>query len=220
MRPPRTAALAIVHACWWDGRPGEYGIHYSRSTNNGATWNTERYLTDTTYGSDYPTIAAAGGNVYLAFRTWPGGHFFISYSSSTDNGETWSAETALTTADGMGTAALAAAGARTDLILYDNRDGNHEIYYKRNVTAGGVEETSNAEVPMPNSASIIHSVLLLPRSLDPSIPRSLLDISGRKVLDLTPGSNDVSRLAPGVYFVRALNCELSAVSCHKVVVQR
>jgi|GEM_PF-3140138 hypothetical protein len=31
--------------------------------------------------------------------------------------------------------------------------------------------------------------------------RVLLDASGRKVLDLTPGPNDASRLAPGVYFV-------------------
>jgi hypothetical protein len=31
---------------------------------------------------------------------------------------------------------------------------------------------------------------------------SLLDISGRKVLDLKPGANDVRALAPGVYFVR------------------
>jgi hypothetical protein len=30
----------------------------------------------------------------------------------------------------------------------------------------------------------------------------LLDISGRKVLNLHPGANDVSRLGPGVYFVR------------------
>jgi len=30
----------------------------------------------------------------------------------------------------------------------------------------------------------------------------LLDISGRKVLELRPGLNDVSRLAPGVFFVR------------------
>jgi len=30
----------------------------------------------------------------------------------------------------------------------------------------------------------------------------LLDISGRKVLDLKPGANDVRQLAPGVYFVR------------------
>ena len=30
----------------------------------------------------------------------------------------------------------------------------------------------------------------------------LLGISGRKVMDLSPGPNDVSRLAPGVYFIR------------------
>jgi len=29
----------------------------------------------------------------------------------------------------------------------------------------------------------------------------LLDINGRKVLDLRPGANDVRSLAPGVYFV-------------------
>ncbi|MBN2465312.1 hypothetical protein JXD38_06785, partial [candidate division WOR-3 bacterium] len=29
----------------------------------------------------------------------------------------------------------------------------------------------------------------------------LLDISGRKALDLVPGENDVRALAPGVYFI-------------------
>jgi YVTN family beta-propeller protein len=43
----------------------------------------------------------------------------------------------------------------------------------------------------------------------------LLDISGRKVLDLKPGVNDVRALAPGVYFVRS---EPSAVT--KVVITR
>jgi hypothetical protein len=36
----------------------------------------------------------------------------------------------------------------------------------------------------------------------PAISRAtLLDISGRKVMDLRPGANDVRALAPGVYFV-------------------
>jgi hypothetical protein len=30
----------------------------------------------------------------------------------------------------------------------------------------------------------------------------LLDITGRKVMDLAPGENDIRHLAPGVYFVR------------------
>jgi hypothetical protein len=31
----------------------------------------------------------------------------------------------------------------------------------------------------------------------------LLDISGRKVAELKPGINDLSRIAPSVYFVRS-----------------
>jgi hypothetical protein len=49
--------------------------------------------------------------------------------------------------------------------------------------------------------TIVRGVLFLPPStLFP--PSSLLSIDGRKVLDLKPGANDVSRLSPGVYFVR------------------
>ncbi|MCX7732347.1 MAG: T9SS type A sorting domain-containing protein [candidate division WOR-3 bacterium] len=33
-------------------------------------------------------------------------------------------------------------------------------------------------------------------------PASLFDITGRKVIDLRPGANDVRQLTPGVYFVR------------------
>jgi hypothetical protein len=43
---------------------------------------------------------------------------------------------------------------------------------------------------------------------------ALLDISGRRVTVLHSGSNDVSHLAPGVYFVR------SARVVHKVVLSR
>jgi hypothetical protein len=40
------------------------------------------------------------------------------------------------------------------------------------------------------------------------------------VLELHSGANDVSGLAPGVYFVRAVGGKLSAVSCQKVVLTR
>jgi len=49
----------------------------------------------------------------------------------------------------------------------------------------------------------------------------LLDISGRKALDLTAGANDVSRLAPGVYLVRgAAPVGRKASSAIKVVIAR
>jgi hypothetical protein len=75
--------------------------------------------------------------------------------------------------------------------------------------------------PMP---TIVRGILYLPRSENGDSPTersargtvpifraALLDISGRKVLDLHPGANDVRALAPGVYFVRE---ELQA-SSHK-----
>ena len=49
----------------------------------------------------------------------------------------------------------------------------------------------------------------------------LLDISGRKVMGLRPGGNDVHGLAPGIYFVRerfAASGERSAV--RKVIIAR
>ena len=47
----------------------------------------------------------------------------------------------------------------------------------------------------------------------------LLDISGRKVLDLRSGANDVSRVEPGVYFV-AVNGARNTVHVRKVIVTR
>jgi len=60
---------------------------------------------------------------------------------------------------------------------------------------------------VPNSDRVPHPVGHVARP-------ALLDISGRKVMDLKPGPNDVSGLAPGVYFVR------SRPAIHRVVVTR
>jgi hypothetical protein len=73
-------------------------------------------------------------------------------------------------------------------------------------------------------ATIVRGVLLLQEARGEMREArcELLDISGRKVLDLHLGANDVSRLAPGVYFVRAepsaASRQPSAVT--KVVIQR
>jgi len=68
----------------------------------------------------------------------------------------------------------------------------------------GVDETSSAQVRTMNSMpTVVRGVLFL-REATGHKPQaaSLLDISGRKVLELHPGANDVRALAPGVYFLR------------------
>jgi subtilisin family serine protease len=53
--------------------------------------------------------------------------------------------------------------------------------------------------------TIVRGYLLLPQasSVERQTASVLLNISGRKVLDLHPGANDVSRLAPGIYFLKS-----------------
>jgi DNA-binding beta-propeller fold protein YncE len=95
------------------------------------------------------------------------------------------------------------------------------------VGLGGERQTHARLYPPP---TIVHGVLFLPEAASrKSQAASLLDATGRKVLGLRPGANDVRALAPGVYFVKehsvlssqhsgrtAVGGERSAV--HKVVV--
>jgi hypothetical protein len=96
-----------------------------------------------------------------------------------------------------------------------NRTGNWDIFGSY-IYCVGLEEgrPSTACGPRP-VATVVRDVLYLPAlGVKRGASSILLDTSGRKVLELAPGANDVSRLPPGVYFVR----ERSAV--HKVVVTR
>jgi len=69
--------------------------------------------------------------------------------------------------------------------------------------AGAVDEKPSVEVRTTNAATIVRGVLNLQvDSRQHSAHRAeLLDVSGRKVMRLQPGANDVRGLAPGVYFV-------------------
>ena len=76
-------------------------------------------------------------------------------------------------------------------------------------------------------ATVVRGVLLLPRDMtelpgnSDRVPRpALLDAAGRKVLDLKPGANDVSRLSPGVYFIRETQAKAQAQATRKVVIAR
>jgi hypothetical protein len=67
--------------------------------------------------------------------------------------------------------------------------------------------------------TIIGGVLLLP-GFPFTLHSSLFSPSGQKVLGLKPGANDVTRLAPGVYFVMAVGQGSSSLCVRKVAVLR
>ena len=112
---------------------------------------------------------------------------------------------------------VAASGPYAYCACWGNGLGIFQYY------GAGVEERPGSDQPrVTRGATIVRNVLILGAGHDGnrpgdfgSCPRpDLLDATGRKVLDLVPGTNDVSLLAPGIYFVSGS----SAVT--KVLVQK
>jgi hypothetical protein len=96
---------------------------------------------------------------------------------------------------------------------------------------GGVEETDNGEVKgQRGGATIVRGVLFLNSDRGPKTGDrpALLDISGRRLMELHPGANDVRHLSPGVYFVRGDDSEIQGFegssrqpsAVHKMVIAR
>ena len=98
-------------------------------------------------------------------------------------------------------------------------DAGAGIYSAESV---GVQEPAVQTGHRQTSApTIVRGVLFLPTAsgLKPQAASWLLDVSGRKVLALHPGANDVRALAPGVYFVReALGVKRDASDVTKVII--
>jgi hypothetical protein len=85
-------------------------------------------------------------------------------------------------------------------------------------TAGAVEETMNDERGTMNvGPTIVRGVLFAPASgVTRQASNVLLDISGRAVIGLKPGPNDIAGLAPGIYFIRGQMPE----SFRKLIIQQ
>ena len=203
-----------VHVVWSDTRDaGTNEIYYKCSDDNGATWPASpggdtRLTSPDSEPSCFPSIAVAGASVHVVWcdrRDGASGDE-VYYKCSDDGGTTWSNDTRLSVNDNQQSRhpSIAVADPGLHVAWYDNRDGNDEIYYKRNPTGNvGTMETMNDERGTMNvGPTIVHGVLFLPPPTF-TLHSSLFSLSGEKVLDLHAGANDVRALAPGVYFARA-----------------
>ncbi len=174
------------------------------------------------------TLAISGdGRVHTALMVQDTAvyRYGVYYTSSSDHGVSWSDIDTVhqdTTGDDFYPDIVADIEGHA-YVVWQYGGGDGEIWFATNAPAGIEEETSHrlTGAAEANAATIVRGVLFLAERPSSSVSTSsLFDTGGREVLDLSPGANDVSKLAPGVYFVRAVSRELSAVSCQKVVVTR
>jgi hypothetical protein len=102
---------------------------------------------------------------------------------------------------GAGSQALCAYPCWTD--EYQGRTYNTTRIWGKVGALSGVQEAGAERLLSGSAGTVVRGVLFVSEaSSHRPQTASLLDISGRKVLDLKPGANDVRALAPGVYFVR------------------
>jgi len=150
------------------------------------------------------------------------GNYRAYYAYSSDHGASWS-DTELVSDDNtqdIDYPDIAADSSGNAYVVWmTNPPSSGEIWFATNAPAGIAEEPQRHSIRPQQSATIIRNVLFLPEasSLKPQATSCLLDICGRRVMDLAPGANVVRALAPGVYFVRA---DPSAVSRQPLAVTK
>jgi hypothetical protein len=136
---------------------------------------------------------------------------------SRDAGQTWTAMN-----QGLEILAVACLGFAGDngeqLIAGTSGRGGFVWPFASGIAEG---ERRHATSHKPQ-ATILRGVLEMPPAASHKPQGAkLLDASGRSVLDLHSGPNDVSRLAPGIYFVHsASGAGHTAPSVAKLVVTR
>ncbi len=139
----------------------------------------------------------------------------IYYASSSDHGVSWSDIERITNDTTVGNwypDIGADSTGHAYVVWYKPSVQSGKVWFATNAPLGIAEETPNAELRAPNSSpTVVRGVLLLdglgtrselPERNSVMSRAALLDVGGRKVMNLQPGANDVSRISPGVYFIR------------------
>ena len=164
-------------------------------------------LTNDPSNSALSVPAASGLNVHVVWDDDRDGNWETYYKRSTDGGTSWSSDLRLSTNDGADSynPSMAVSGNRVHVVWNDFRDGNAEIYYKRNPTGNiGVEETAGVrgqglEVRITAKPNPFSSFATLPGHEGERFV--LYDIAGRKVGNYS-GNRIGEGLSPGAYFLR------------------
>lgn len=195
-----------VHLVWEDYRDGNAEVYYKCSSDAGMTWSSDTRLTTDSAGSSSPTIAASGANVHVAWQDFREGNPEIYYKRSRDGGTIWEQETRLTNDPSSSQhPSIAVSGESVHVVWEDDRNGNWEVYYKRNPTGNiGV-----AESPGPCGPDLRPRLKISPNPFVSfaRIPGyegecfAVYDVSGR-LLRTCLGAQVGKGLAPGVYLLK------------------
>ena len=213
---------SVVYIVWPDIRDGNYEIYYKRSTDAGVNWETDTRLTNSIGSSYFSSTAVYGSNVHVVWRDNRDGNDEIYYKRSTNAGLNWGSDIRLTNNIAISFCpSIAVSDSVVHVVWYDNRDGNYEIYYKRDPTGNpiGIQNIST-EIPskyslgqnFPNPFNPITNIKFSIVNSE-QVKLIVYDVQGREIQTLVnerlqPGTYkatfDGSTLNSGVYFYKLI----------------
>ena len=164
--PSVAIAGSVVHVIWEDSPEVQPEIYYQRSTDGGTTWETETRLTNDQNVSEYPSLAVSGSVLHAVWSDRSSGSSSeVHYNRSIDGGVNWESNTRLTDAPGLSDfPKIAISGSVVHTIWRDNREGNLEIYYKRN-PSGNITAVENIISELPEEYNLAQNY---PNPFNPS----------------------------------------------------
>lgn len=137
--PTIAANESHVQVSWVENSDGNPEIYSKRSTDAGVTWEANLRQTNNTTISIRPTISISGTYVHLVWEDNVDGNEEVYYKYSTNSGAGFLPAVRLTNDPAVSVYPchnVSASGVH--IIWRDFRDGNWEVYYKRNPTGNPV----------------------------------------------------------------------------------
>jgi phosphoribosylformylglycinamidine (FGAM) synthase PurS component len=194
---------------WQDNRYGyDYDIFGARATPQGTVLDPSGIPISTAVDDQLmPALGFDGANCLVVWQDYRNGSDFDIFGARlSPQGTVFDSGPVVSQQQDQTYPRLGVSNGGRMLLVYEGWAGNvggkdynsDRIWGKMNPRPSNREAVISKEITT-SGATIVHGLLHMPWR-----PCSawLLDVSGRRVLDLLPGANDVRALAPGVYFVR------------------
>jgi hypothetical protein len=165
IEPSISVSGSILHVVWREFRDDNWEIYYKQSTNGGLSWDPDVRLTINDGISQYPNVSATDSIVHVVWQDQRDGNWEIYHKRSSDEGLTWSADSRVTNDSSSSFSPSAVInGSTLHVVWTDDRDGNWEIYYKRNPT-GEPTDVEILDDNIPNNYTLLQNY---PNPFNPS----------------------------------------------------
>jgi hypothetical protein len=219
---------------WSDSRDVDCNVYAARVTGAGTVLDTAGIPLFSAAGPQYaPAVEYDGAKFLVVWQDQRGGEQDIYGARVTPQGSVLDTFAVTTMQGDEFDPALARGPGNGILTAYSSWAGDVEEESYNSLRIWGTlsphagtndRPTDVARTPRP-APTFVRGVLVLGAAdsrQNTEYRAELLDVGGRKVLDLLPGPNDVRALAPGVYFVRNAQpqAQAQAQAVRKVVITR